>query len=376
MGVDIECRMIDSLDELTSEIMAEREVIVYGAGAMAHVLLRYLQYRGLRHYILCIAVEDDSVNPTEIYGIPVVAIRYLPHFYRTACFFAAVGEQLREEAEETLCSKACRKVITISGNVFTESEKEFEQIPANIVMNISDEATRFRIGKLENTVSWQIEAVKTNTEAFGKFKNINSGKEMVLLATGPTASQYRKKKNALHIGVNTTPVLDIPLDYYFAHDSRAFNKIPIENAVEKCKGEIFIGRIADRLAYSRREIDIRNINKNKNIRQYFVNGPCMTDDLVKDICRHPLTDYFSIVFSALQFAFYTHPSRIYLVGCDVSGKWDHFYEASNLDVPHAKYFKLGYGLLKRFGEIYYPDVEICSMNPVGLKGLFRDCYTE
>ena len=36
----------------------------------------------------------------------------------------------------------------------------------------------------------------------------------------------------------------------------------------------------------------------------------------------------------------------------------------------------GYKKLKKFIDIYYPDIEIISVNPVGLKGLFKDVYTQ
>lgn len=373
MGIEFEHRMISSLDDLTSEIIVGQENIIYGAGTKAHTLLRYLQYEGLSRYILCVTVENDSVNPTELYGIPVVSLPYISHFYQTANFYVAVGEKLREEVEEILCSKGCTRVMPISESVFMETWMKFIQMPSNFITDVSDEITRIQIGKLENIVSWQPEVVKTNTEAFMEYKDMNAGREMVLLATGPTASKYKARKDVLHIGVNTAPMLNIPLDYYFAQDIRAFQKISIENAVDLCEGTVFIGRRAGGLAYTKCE----NITiKGKGLHQYFVNEPCMTANLIKDICLHALTDYYSVVFAALQFALYTHPSRIYLVGCDVSGKLEHFNETSNIVVPHAKYFKLGYGLLKRFAEIYYPDVEICSINPVGLKGLFKDYYTE
>ena len=32
--------------------------------------------------------------------------------------------------------------------------------------------------------------------------------------------------------------------------------------------------------------------------------------------------------------------------------------------------------MKKFAEVYYPETEIISVNPIGLKGLFRDVYTE
>ena len=32
--------------------------------------------------------------------------------------------------------------------------------------------------------------------------------------------------------------------------------------------------------------------------------------------------------------------------------------------------------LKDFAACYYPDVEIISVNPVGLRGIFKDVWTE
>lgn len=36
----------------------------------------------------------------------------------------------------------------------------------------------------------------------------------------------------------------------------------------------------------------------------------------------------------------------------------------------------GYKRLKDIVERFYPETEIVSINPVGLKGLFHDVYTE
>ena len=38
--------------------------------------------------------------------------------------------------------------------------------------------------------------------------------------------------------------------------------------------------------------------------------------------------------------------------------------------------RVSYARLKTFADQYYPDTEIISINPVGLKGLFKDIYTE
>ena len=36
----------------------------------------------------------------------------------------------------------------------------------------------------------------------------------------------------------------------------------------------------------------------------------------------------------------------------------------------------GYQEIKKFAEQLYPDTEIISINPVGLKGVFHNMYTE
>ena len=36
----------------------------------------------------------------------------------------------------------------------------------------------------------------------------------------------------------------------------------------------------------------------------------------------------------------------------------------------------GWKRMKEFAETYYPDTEIISINPVGLKGVFKDEFTE
>ena len=43
----------------------------------------------------------------------------------------------------------------------------------------------------------------------------------------------------------------------------------------------------------------------------------------------------------------------------------------NHKIKHAQ----GWKELKRFAEVYYPTTEIISVNPVGLRGMFKDLYT-
>ncbi len=94
-----------------------------------------------------------------------------------------------------------------------------------------------------------------------------------------------------------------------------------------------------------------------------------------DISSNPLFEYYSVVFSALNFALYTQPKKIYLIGCDCAknGYWDK--SKDNKDMSVEKVID-GYKTLKLFRDIYFTDTSIVSFNPIGLKGLFdEDVYT-
>ena len=68
----------------------------------------------------------------------------------------------------------------------------------------------------------------------------------------------------------------------------------------------------------------------------------------------------SIIFPALQFMLYTGLSKIYLAGVDA--------DIGNLSEKWKQ--------AKSFIEESYPNTEMISINPVGLKGYFKDVYTK
>ena len=88
--------------------------------------------------------------------------------------------------------------------------------------------------------------------------------------------------------------------------------------------------------------------------------------------------YGSIIFRAIHFALFTRPKKVLLVGCDCAAT-EHFngfpylsYEERSM-IPQWIY---GFKNVRRFVSLHYPDTEIVSINPVGLKGMFHDIYTE
>ena len=83
--------------------------------------------------------------------------------------------------------------------------------------------------------------------------------------------------------------------------------------------------------------------------------------------------------AALQFALWTNPKRIYLVGADCTsnghaeGLGYHKLKGSAQD--DFSRLLLGWKKIADYIKNYYPQIEIVSVNPVGLKGLFKDIYT-
>ena len=65
------------------------------------------------------------------------------------------------------------------------------------------------------TYPWQLHRVSAlHSSVFPKFKNIHQGKDVVIVATGPSLKQFVPIKNAIYIGVNK---------------SYSFDKITLEN---------------------------------------------------------------------------------------------------------------------------------------------------
>lgn len=108
---------------------------------------------------------------------------------------------------------------------------------------------------------------------------------------------------------------------------------------------------------------------------------------VCDIDRMAIANMPNIALSAMQIVLFTNPKRIYLVGCDASA--GHFVQPDSLNQcrvdKQEKDSKMAVSSdrtiekwkeLKVFASTFYPDVEIVSINPVGLKGIFVDRYQE
>ena len=223
-------------------------------------------------------------------------------------------------------------------------------------------------------------ALKTHSEVFPKYKNIHNGQDIVLVASGPTVKDYSMLPNTVHIGVNHTYTLEnLKLDYLFIQDNLKRDHMPTAqidaNLYRGCECKKFYGyHYINR--YSIPEKDVIEANAE---RYYFVDQKVPTSDSIfisADISTRPLNCWASIVFPAIEFALYTHPKRIFIVGCDCSANGHLIWTSKKDFCSDAEIIKYGWEKIKEFKDSKYPDVEIISINPVGLKGLFKDVYTQ
>ncbi len=222
-----------------------------------------------------------------------------------------------------------------------------------------------------------IPASVRHPEIFGKYKASHRGQDVVIVATGPTLDDYNPIPGAIHIGVNRVFQAEhVSLDYLFAIDDP---KVPVETLAnyrpDECKK--FIGHNVSRegLANMAPEYMLEACNA-----QRFYYEPATVfhnwQRMPIDIACAPLMVYESVITAAFQFALWTHPRRIYLVGCDCSNAG--YFKQDKSEVP--QFLRTGpmgqaWEIMKTFAQRVYPDIEIISINPVGLKGLFKDMYT-
>ena len=225
-------------------------------------------------------------------------------------------------------------------------------------------------------------AQKLNAEAFSEYKGVNAGKDMILFATGPSLSQYKPIEGCIKVGVNHSFLKIKDLDFFFSTDYRSL--APVINQLREYRSDCrkFFGISWSHLNQWEAAIpesDVIIQGAKRFIVDYSVNTPGFSSSYTYpfDISVQPLTGGGSVAFVAMQFMLWTNPRRIYIVGCDCSAN-GHFMPESLMNNPSPPEYYLSliapWKKLKQFANRLYPQTEIVSINPVGLKGVFTDLY--
>ncbi len=221
-----------------------------------------------------------------------------------------------------------------------------------------------------------LEAQKIHEDAFKKYKNCNYGKDVAIIAPGPSLNNYKPLENVLNIGLNRTVFRkDIHFKYFFMQDYIAVKDYINELSDERFKNtDKFFGIIQD-YTYEGKATVPESVALRLGAKRYciFNNFRDFDFNFHMDIASAPLATANSVAGSAMQFALYTNPKRIYLVGCDCSKG---YFNEKDKKEEHVDFLYRAWFKIKKFADIWYPETEIISINPVGLKGLFTDIYQE
>lgn len=238
--------------------------------------------------------------------------------------------------------------------------------------------------ELKYTDAINLAAAMTNHETFSDIKNINSGKEIALCGAGPSLKDYKPIKGIKHVALNRALLnKNIKYDCFIADDWLGLDFFKDELAAYDCE-KYFGFAITDPERIIPESFRIKCNAKRYYTDCYMVGGG-FESRFVCDIDKMAVGNMPNVALQALQILLFTNPKRIYLVGCDASkGHFvnpdkmsDERKEKENIDSAMAVSADATKGKwleLKEFAGYYYPDTEIVSVNPVGLKGLFRDIY--
>lgn len=219
-------------------------------------------------------------------------------------------------------------------------------------------------------------------KTFSGYKDKYKGKDIVLIGGGPTVNQFKPIENCIYVGLNRACLLEnVKFDYLFTIDRVGVDKIyPAFGQYDCVK---FVG---DQNLGPSFQIPESKISEMKNVYRYKTDaGLFSKSHFALDIATEPLGNFNTAALQAMQFILFTNPRRVYLVGMDCSTaghfnslqgeKEEHYGRMKNrgedINVMVKDYVKFWYQL-KDFADQYYPNTEIISVNPVGLRGLFTD----
>tara|TARA_R110000824_G_scaffold13496_6_gene58722 strand:+ start:88 stop:798 length:711 start_codon:yes stop_codon:yes gene_type:complete len=218
---------------------------------------------------------------------------------------------------------------------------------------------------------------------FKPYENCHNGATAVFYGSGPTILDFNPKEveeAVIKIGLNDQIFLDLDLDYWFMGDaqpqvpSKFYDRVGDYNDY-KPKIQKFIRfctwNMQDKITIPKWGVVPRNgqlpILKNSKLYVCDEDGNPDVCLFKKDISQGNLSGVSSISFEVLQFILYCGIKRVYLVGHDCD--YDNGTFAGNMigKQQNAGYYQLRYWrIVKPWIEKNYPDVKICSINPVKL----------
>ena len=235
--------------------------------------------------------------------------------------------------------------------------------------------------RITRSIQFQLSVFSQHQKIFTQYRNANVGKDIVIVACGPTAKSFTPIKNAVYIGLNRAIRLDtIKFDFWFMQDFGNSTPQEREDYIaykgNNCVKFFGVSNFSDLRNghdhHNPSELDIVRANGLKYYHDYNSAMNLWRSEFTYDISVSPLSNFGSVVFPALQFALWTNPRRIFLVGCDCTATGHFYSDGDKTGLPPNNVIRKSYEDFKDFAHCHYPETEIISVNPVGLRGVFRD----
>lgn len=224
-------------------------------------------------------------------------------------------------------------------------------------------------------------------KVFLKYRDKHRAEEAMVLGSGPSLNYYQYDKSKIHIGCNHL-FKTMDLDYLFLFDAEGTKEYLYDLFNFKNENtKVFLGHFLRDMEYNQDQsywFHLHNIPEKFsqvfNSELYYIGRGASTPftrEIYTDLSIFPLMDYRTVVHHAFQFALFAGFKRIYIVGCD--SQLNGYYDGSQQDAKWTgdsySHVIEGWKKFKKFADVYYPDTEIISLNPVGLRGIFKDVYT-
>ncbi|QAT41919.1 HAD family hydrolase [Aminipila luticellarii] len=293
-------------------------------------------------------------------------------------------------------SKSAQQISEIHSEIQTKLEQQILELSPSL------ERSQKSLDRMESALStinyeqlirgmqWCMSTATLHRESFLQYKNKYAGKTVVLCGAAHSLNYYDPIEGAVHVALNRAFLYDkVNFDYIFVQDFEGIAHVTEE--LKQYKGNNCVKFFGTQNGWNGKEIPVTYAEQCRAIRfntdLFGINNNLTHSELAYDIATYPLGNFFSIAFPALQFVLYTNPAKVYLVGNDFAptGYFTNLNstreQIEHEDDDKIKYWSHDYiwGFWIKFydfAKAYYPDTEFISVNPVALKGLFRDEYTE
>ncbi len=360
----------------TVSVCRSNDVIAYGTGKIGKLLIPYLaQSTGSRlRGVTNSRTAKDEIGTFEDTGLPIRNPEFWYEKYPEATIIITTSRPDYYLDIAHICRKiGFQKILCVDDLL----EKDIVSIQLNTLAS-SEKRTLFQL-MLPHIGFYFVDQMCIANEirdihkaSFSEFRGCHKNQSVVVVGSGPTLNYYSQLEHMPHIGVNTTFLNPkIKLDYYFARDysgrSSWYDELKNYDFIK------FLG-IGEWTSEGREIYQVPASVIEESQARRFVSQP-QREFVHCDIEHYPVMGLGSIIFGAFHFALFTMPKQIFLVGCDCSAD-GHFDGSTTADHSSVPIFANTWKWVKAFISRYYPSIEVISINPVGLKGVFRDVYTE